>query len=558
MGCEPFRIVETGNGSTVKYNNRNLYSTRNPIQVVKKVLEALVLQEKTLYFVPSPVLGHGLLDLLDSLPAECHILSVEIDQVLMRLLCTHGPQELLSHPQITIVRTDDARHLVRILEDVGMWHFRRVRPVYLSGGYNLYRQQYDAMQLSLESALKTFWQNKRTLIAMGRLWVKNIFDNLSLLPYCASASALKSTGPILVIGAGPSLENHLATVKRAHGRALILAVDTAVPVLSEYGIVPDFIFTLESQYANIYDFITSRPAGVPLIADLSSCPAILRLFEQRIYLYSSRFFPLELFDRLSGFGLLPVPFPALGSVGVAATHAALTVTEGPVILIGLDFSYLRSQTHAKGTLHYIMMSMFASRLEPFGNMSFASIQSRPLLRLHDRKGSPILSDLVLDSYATQLAAIASASTRVFCFGQQGLPISERYVASESELWEILPRKAPTLIPAHTQQASTRQVTAFLEQECAMLERSQVLLESLLAEGRRESRVLEHNEKTILAQTAYLFVHFPDPEPLPRFDRSFFKRALLAAAYYTDRLQRAKKLVANRQEDAMGPLPQIRA
>ena len=51
----------------------------------------------------------------------------------------------------------------------------------------------------------------------------------------------------IVIAAGPSLNKNIKELKRAKGKAFLIAVDTAVKRLLKEGIVPDMYATLDGM-----------------------------------------------------------------------------------------------------------------------------------------------------------------------------------------------------------------------------------------------------------------------------------------------------------------------
>jgi hypothetical protein len=228
-------------------------------------------------------------------------------------------------------------------------------------------------------------------------------------------------GPVVVAGAGPSLDDAIDSIGSIRERIVLLAVDTAVAPLLRRGLEPDVVLVLDAQVANLLDFVGVEVGRLAVMADLSSAPGVLRR-AGRLYLYATRFAPLSLFDRLSARGLLPTTIPAMGSVGVTALHAAISLTTGPVLVAGLDFAYSGGRTHAKGTPGDERISSSSGRLRPAESLlSAAIIERRPFRRGGVPRGE-VLTDLVLEGYAGQAARIVAAENRVFVLGHGGLDI----------------------------------------------------------------------------------------------------------------------------------------
>ena len=146
--------------------------------------------------------------------------------------------------------------------------------------------------------------------------------------------------PVVVAGAGPSLESAFPILARCRAQFTLVAVDTALPMLRSSGLVPDVVVAVEAQAVNNQDFIGSAASmGAVLACDLSVHPSVARLFAGRHFFFCSEFAPLRLWRRMDAAGLRPRGFPALGSVGVTAAHAALEITGESVFLTGLDLSF---------------------------------------------------------------------------------------------------------------------------------------------------------------------------------------------------------------------------
>lgn len=70
--------------------------------------------------------------------------------------------------------------------------------------------------------------------------------------------------PVLVVGAGESLEYCISDIKKHRESILILAVDTALSVLDLHHIKPDFIVAVDSQFYNFYDILGYKNSTLPL------------------------------------------------------------------------------------------------------------------------------------------------------------------------------------------------------------------------------------------------------------------------------------------------------
>jgi len=505
------RLADTGRGFTILYRDRNLYSPTDPLGGALQRAASAGLRARSLVFIPGVGLGYGLEELLRALPEASQLFCVETDPSLMAL-ALRGPVPLPRDPRLTLLATDSPREAAEALRALGLHRFRRLQTVALCGSYHLDREGYEAIRQALEEEIRLFWQNRLTLAHLSRLWLRNLFTNLASSPGSGSQPEPSGARPVVVAGAGPSLDRCLPELKRVRSRVTLLAADTALPALAEAGCPPDWVFALEAQQANLEDFLPYRDPGLHLLCDLTSAPGVARLFPRKFF-YCTRFHPLALFDRLAASGLLPPELPPLGSVGVAAVQAALGLTSGPVLLAGLDFAYPDGRTHARGTPAHRRTLCSCSRLRPPGLAEYEALQARPLLDLPSVSGKPVRSDLVLRSYALQLFRIAEGTGRVYDLGGLGLPAGAAPLGSTRELDALLARRAAgpaPVLPAF--QPSRAAIGAFLRAELELLLRAEKALASVLAAARQGEPPAGTGLAEAIREVEYVRLPVPEADP----------------------------------------------
>ncbi|MBN1699612.1 MAG: DUF115 domain-containing protein [Spirochaetales bacterium] len=549
-------LIETGSGFTVRYKGRYLYSSQRPRELIEKRVDGFELEDRTLYIVPSIGLGYGLDILERKCPASSHVLCIEIDEILMKLYLEKGPVGLPDTDRLSVIRTGNPLEVVRYIRRLGTYRFRRVRMLSCSGGYHLYAETYKEMVRLLEEEITTYWKNKMTLLYMAPLWIRHIFYNLVRLHAKPDITVLRDISslavdlPVLVIGAGPSLDGTIETIKRIRKRVVLVAVDTAYGALCEHAITPDFIVILESQIANLKDFVTHRDPGIPVICDVTAHPATLRFFNGPLYLFSSSFFPVRLLDRLKAACFLPTQIPALGSVGGAALYVAMRMTDGPVLVTGLDFGYSDGRTHAKGTPYPLLLNNHTTRFTPLEQLVYGGILKRPLVDVAAKGGGRLLSDLVLRSYALEVTYITAGKTNIFDIGKTGMNIGLPLLKDDGEIDRVLfsPRgegktdRPESGVRGGRVHQGPQSVCLFLADEKACLDRAEKLLTARLESLIECERDFSHEERDILDAIDYAWLHFPDPLPLPVAEKGFLFRLLVSVRYYNRLMDRALLLL----------------
>ncbi|MDF1569713.1 MAG: 6-hydroxymethylpterin diphosphokinase MptE-like protein [Spirochaetaceae bacterium] len=517
-------LEDTGRGLTVCWQGRYLYSRRDPSARPDRIAEAAPLEHRCLYFVPSPLLGHGMEKLAERLPDDSQILALEVNQDLMAACSAAIDPHLTSNPLITWVRLSDNASIHEVLYRLGPWKFRRIRRVELSGGAVVDRLLYDNLEEFISRDLAAYWKNRHALGRLGRQWIRHAYANLAAWETKDQPDNTEADIPTskvtIVAGAGPSLEESFSFIRENRSDIRLLAADTALPALLDAGIVPDAVVALETQAWNFLDFHGSASSGIPVYADLTSYPAILEYTGGSVKPFSSDFAELDWLRRLDDTGLRCFRIPPLGSVGLAAVEIALETGTGPVILTGLDFAYQPGKTHARGSsVHKWQMANIA-RLDPMPG--YAASMLRPRLRAPSAAGGNVRTDIILKGYASLLTDRFASTGRLYLLSPGGLnldiPVLDKRHAAEllkrSESVNASPcRQAPEKPPAFL-------CRRFLDEEVAGLTKIIREWDDYARGSATAKRVAE-----ALVGMDQIFCDFPDEPPLPNDNDAFLVRAV---------------------------------
>ena len=466
----------------------------------------------SLFFIPSPLEGWGLDVLLDRLPDKSAVVVFEKDEELDAFVrpafeAALGPR--LSHPRLFRLRADTEAAVRDLFARLPLDGLRRVEFLPLNGAWLAHAARCREVLARLEQGIQRWWTNRATALHLGRLWVKNLFDNLGSRDFSLESWPHWGSDTVLVCGAGPTLETALPWARAHRHRLRVLAVDTALGALKPWDIVPDAVVAVESQHANLDDFAGWSGARVPLFADLTSYPGATRVFAERPHWFVSEFAPLSFWNRWPDWPEVP-RLPPLGSVGVLAADLAWSLTRGHVILAGLDFSYRAGKSHARGTPAVETVLRHATRLSPVG---------QPVWSPQGWSTSPALS-----VYASLLAErLRPYAGRVWLWEQAGAPLGLKP-------W---PRSAlldPLGVIAPARSAPRDAVGRWLDDEVLRWKR---ILEGFERVNRLPSDPDWAALEADLSDVDYLTFDFPDPAF--RRDSDWLIRAKNRVLWIQDRL-----------------------
>jgi len=126
--------------------------------------------------------------------------------------------------------------------------------------------------------------------AFAPRYLLNTIRNIPVIAGSADVSALDdafTNVPAVVVAAGPSLDRNIAELRRIRGRALIIAVDTALRPLLEAGIAPELVVAIDPSEVNGRHLRNlPDPGQTWLVGEGSLEPAAFEQFSGRTFTFS--------------------------------------------------------------------------------------------------------------------------------------------------------------------------------------------------------------------------------------------------------------------------------
>ena len=529
-------------------------------------IASLQIPDSTLILCLSPVLGYGLKELAEKLPASSYILALECDQVLMRFSLDHCDFSPFAHQRFSYIRTDSVTEVLKKIESLPLFPFKKCIALSCSGGVQLNQTFYDEVRLYADEIISRFWKNRITLMHLGRNYAHNTFRNLLSLArsltrslarpmmgslasspesspaespaWCVPSSKSNFrllTGderickPLLVVGAGPSLDTARDFIIKNRNSFFLLAVDAAAAALLP-DIRPDAIVLVESQYWIDSAFIGLHKYGIPVFADLTASPRALQACGGSVHFFCTEYARLRYLERLYQ-TLQPLILPPMGSVGLTALQLALSLAAPhlPVLHTGLDFAWQNGLTHAAGSSPVKKLFAEIKRTESPYKLSL----STGMQRISGKQGLSYWTTPVLSGYAELYRHAFAGNERVIDIGTEGCFLNGRQ-ADMTEAERILTDAGKSNINADgslfafacksdTANERYEALNAYLTGEAEAL----TILNDHL-QGKRS--ISEHMMEQLFSERDYLYSHFPDAARGYSLDLGFLKRAGIELRY----------------------------
>ena len=226
-------------------------------------------------------------------------------------------------------------------------------------------EYYDAVKRSIEAILSKQAGDLATRRAFGPRYLRNCMANLLSFPrlYPVRSFTGSLTGhPALVISSGPSLDAHLEKIRDIQEKIIVIAVDSALPVLSAAHITCDFLVSIDPQPFIGEHFLNGHNAFTVPVYSLSAHPVPVA---RRPGLISLNTHPIaQLIDEISP-GAVGSIDSRTGTVAGDAIGLAHLLGLGPLCLLGFDFSFPAYRIYARGTAYQRRYARYAhTRTDP--------------------------------------------------------------------------------------------------------------------------------------------------------------------------------------------------
>ena len=408
-------ISDTKSGhKTATINGIKLHSAYDPIKECERSISELSIGKANLLIVSGIALGYHILEISKRFP-NTSILAIDYSSEIINYA-----QEFnrLSSLGITCVSNkEDAINFIELLDlekFTGLAHYIH-RP-----SHGLNPEFYDSIVSDCSKLISSRISDLLTRFEFEEKWVENIFLNVPKLSKGFAISNLFNkfkSMPGIIVSAGPSLKKNIKLLKNINDKALILAVDTAFPVLRKHNIVPHLVMTLDAQKFSIKHFLGQYNTNTALIADLVSCPSIIRDFKGTIFFSTtSKIAYTDMgeclrettpaVDWLEKF-ILPVgDIQSGGSVATNAFDVLLNLGCNPIILVGQDLAYTGREMHSTGTYHNDGWIPTCSRFLNLDTINQNIIRKRKISRVpaygneRNERNETAITDFILTLYRT--------------------------------------------------------------------------------------------------------------------------------------------------------------
>lgn len=217
----------------------------------------------------------------------------------------------------------------------------------LHPGYDkLFPETYQYYLSVIQDNLFTNLIAKNTREKIGKIIVENSISNLVYIKNSISfwdlQEKLSKDIPVIIVSAGPSLNKNVEVLKKAKGKAIVMAVDKAYITLLKHDIEPDFVVLLDarkplSSCGNKPGFTT------PLLCLLEGSQQIMGNHKGRKVIYQCSEFMEKIYQS---YNKKMWDVKSGGSVSTAAFALSAVAGFKRIILVGSNLAYDGEVSHS--------------------------------------------------------------------------------------------------------------------------------------------------------------------------------------------------------------------
>lgn len=455
MGTYVLKETPGGKHTLIYRNSREvrIHSAYEPDREADRAVEAFSTGRATVIAVSGVGLGYHIESLKHRFPGK-PLVAVEHDPEVVALARKTCPAHLEG---VTVISS--SADLASVFEEIDMSGFRGIAHYVHRPSYQLYRDFYDALFRDMNQYATSKISDLLTRFEFEERWVENILVNVKHLFLSHRVRDLfGSFGgfPGVIVSAGPSLRRNVRLLREMRDRALIVAVDTAAPVLQKEGIVPHLVMTLDAQKYSIKHFIGIRESGAALLADLVCYPPVIRSYDgPRIVSTTSKYYRsadgdlkremtpiMDWVEEHAG----PVgDIQSGGSVATSAFDLLLNLGCGPIILVGQDLAYTGREIHCSGTHHNDEWLPRYTRFYNLDTINQNVVRRRKIKYVPAYGGAgTVISDFVFDLYRGWFEDSArKVKVPVINASEGGARIANTEERSLASLVERYPARTPS-------------------------------------------------------------------------------------------------------------------
>lgn len=279
--------------------------------------------------------------LLDVLPERAHVFVGEAEPGRLRaVLASRDLAPVLAHPRLTLAAGPCDDGFFANLGEMPLLHAQDVAPWIFAPEYNRAAEYYARFLTEFARQVDFRRKLEGTRVVDAELWQANTFANLPRLTGAPDVAVLRAAFaglPLVIVSAGPSLDESLDFLRAASRVAVVVTVNSSYRAVRHAGIVPPIVLAADPREFTARGFAGVPVDGTYLITTPIVNPEVVRLFAGRTFTWSGSNELVQILRRRAG---LPpgTSIVEQGTVSACAVDLAVLFGCDRICLVGQDLA----------------------------------------------------------------------------------------------------------------------------------------------------------------------------------------------------------------------------
>lgn len=341
-------VVDFNNGSSVPLNSR-----LDPVKEGGKTSYELDPQKYSLLIVLGCSMGYNLISVKDILPKYKSVVIIDILEGIENEISGNTLTSFLTGGEN--IRFYSGKDIVSIENDlkseIDFNTITGVQVIEHGTSMRVFNEYYSSVKVIVKRLINRKARNSSTVKAFGKIFLRNAINNIGNFDTVYPVSRLRKRfkgADAIIVSSAPSIEEYMDRINMLSGLCYIIAVDSALPILSQKGINVDFVISIDPQ-PRIFEHFSGEERGErAFVFSLVSSPELVRRYGGYISLNSH---PVaQVIDEIYP-GVVGSVDSGTGSVAGDALNFACYAGFSRIAIMGFDFSFSSYNIYARGTAY---------------------------------------------------------------------------------------------------------------------------------------------------------------------------------------------------------------
>ena len=263
--------------------------------------------------------------------------------------------DVLSDKRVTIFLPDMEKNglsyfdLVKKKSQIIDLYYGTMQNIELINYATIFPEQYVYFLKQTEDVVNNMAGERYATFVLAPKFLTNTIKNAEYFRISKDADDLKNRLPedltAFLVSRGPSLEKNVDELKKAKGHSIIFAVDAAIGILLNHGIVPDFYGCVDAlKDKEHFDFPEVR--NIPVIADFQAAHAAIKGHNNQMFFNMTDIYIRAFCEERKIKTLL---FDRGGSVACLLFGFIMELGIKRIVFVGQDLAYTKDKFYAEGS-----------------------------------------------------------------------------------------------------------------------------------------------------------------------------------------------------------------